>query len=303
MRSAYATSLSLLTDAYFAKNTFLLTKMEMEKSCCNGPLRWSKRKATEPQIQLTGSPSVAQKVFAIPELLEAILLNVSLQDLLVCAPLVSKSWQATIKASRRLQQSLFFEPISWRHIHPAPRGLSKDPDRATYKLADLAEEHEDSISSPRMLTDDIFMNTFISGQIFRGLKKGTKTFLRAMERSDASWRSIFVTQPPVEIPLLGHIIVRAGTIHPLRVFPLIQMLGWNEFCFCDFSSAVAVHCFLCNSERRNMDYREWRNVQEARFTRETECRPQRRRLSFLRDKLHRTRYLAPRTYCGLLNVS
>lgn len=51
----------------------------------------------------------ATKVFAIPELLEMILLQVPPRSLLVSAQRVSKQWSEAIKASAKLQQSLCFK--------------------------------------------------------------------------------------------------------------------------------------------------------------------------------------------------
>ena len=52
----------------------------------------------------------ASKAFAIPELLEAILLHLTTRDLLL-SQRVAKNWKSTISASRLLRQALFLEPI------------------------------------------------------------------------------------------------------------------------------------------------------------------------------------------------
>lgn len=52
----------------------------------------------------------ASTVNLSPELLEAILLNLSMQDILVNANRVNRTWNAAIKASPTLQQYLFFAP-------------------------------------------------------------------------------------------------------------------------------------------------------------------------------------------------
>ena len=52
----------------------------------------------------------ASKAFAIPELLEAILLHLTTRDLLL-SQRVAKTWKPTISASRLLRQALFLEPI------------------------------------------------------------------------------------------------------------------------------------------------------------------------------------------------
>ena len=52
----------------------------------------------------------ASKAFAIPELLEAILLHLTTRDLLL-SQRVAKNWKSTIEASRLLRQALFLDPI------------------------------------------------------------------------------------------------------------------------------------------------------------------------------------------------
>ncbi|RDW86946.1 F-box protein [Aspergillus mulundensis] len=56
--------------------------------------------------------SATETVLCIPELLEHILFHLDMQDLLVSAQRVNKHWHATITTSPKLQQALFFRPIS-----------------------------------------------------------------------------------------------------------------------------------------------------------------------------------------------
>jgi hypothetical protein len=53
-----------------------------------------------------------EQVVSTPELLEAIILNLSIQDALVNAMRVNHTWHSTIKSSPRLQQHLFLAPTS-----------------------------------------------------------------------------------------------------------------------------------------------------------------------------------------------
>lgn len=53
-----------------------------------------------------------EAVFDTPELLESVLLHVDIPTLLLSALRVSKTWHVLIEASVRLQQALFFTPVS-----------------------------------------------------------------------------------------------------------------------------------------------------------------------------------------------
>jgi hypothetical protein len=59
------------------------------------------------------------KVLSTTELLEAILLQLSLKDVLL-SQRVSKEWRDTIVGSTKLQQLLFFRPIGEVAHHPSP---------------------------------------------------------------------------------------------------------------------------------------------------------------------------------------
>ncbi|KAI1190618.1 hypothetical protein F5B17DRAFT_385892 [Nemania serpens] len=52
-----------------------------------------------------------ETVFAIPELLEAILLQLDITSLLVSASRVNKMWNHLIETSPAIQQALFFQPV------------------------------------------------------------------------------------------------------------------------------------------------------------------------------------------------
>ncbi len=53
--------------------------------------------------------SAQSQALALPEVLEAILLELPIRDLLTSAPLVSKSWNEAITSSAAIQQALFFQ--------------------------------------------------------------------------------------------------------------------------------------------------------------------------------------------------
>jgi hypothetical protein len=67
-----------------------------------------------------GPLTATDQVFLVPELLESILLHLPLQDLLVNAQRINHTWNAIIQNSKRLQEVLFFEATSLKHIGKTP---------------------------------------------------------------------------------------------------------------------------------------------------------------------------------------
>jgi hypothetical protein len=63
------------------------------------------------------------QIFLVPEILEAILLELPIQDLLLSAQCVNHSWKTAIDSSIALQQALFFQPL---HTSSSPQ-LSFNP--------------------------------------------------------------------------------------------------------------------------------------------------------------------------------
>ena len=118
-----------------------------------------------------------QRVLAIPELFELILLKLPIRQLLIKMPLVSKHWKATIDTSPRLQQALFFQPIPYE-----PLQLLTIKEKPTVKawMRDLSDPYEYTV----------LMNPFAYINI-----KGRD---EALERLQASWRRMIVSQPPVK---------------------------------------------------------------------------------------------------------
>ncbi|KAF7364623.1 O-methylsterigmatocystin oxidoreductase [Mycena venus] len=110
-----------------------------------------------------------------PELLERTLAHLSMRDLLVTAPLVSKTWQA-ITLTPTLQRALFFQPDPTSttripnpllvEMFPPLFAVVEDPNRWSWPDA------ETIMSMPWAKASDAF------------------------KRPEASWRRMFVVQPP-----------------------------------------------------------------------------------------------------------
>ncbi|TKA72430.1 hypothetical protein B0A55_05406 [Friedmanniomyces simplex] len=70
--------------------------------------------------------SARQQALATEELLENILLLLPISDILIRAPLVSKTWRATVEGLPRLQQALFFMPVKGKPLRLFDTGWAED---------------------------------------------------------------------------------------------------------------------------------------------------------------------------------
>lgn len=128
--------------------------------------------STEPHDR-EPSPSARERALALPELLEAIIIQLPLQDILVNAQRINREWHVIV-ISQVVQQMLFFEPLS-----------SSKP-----------------IYNP--LLEKAFPTWFEAGAVrpyFRGkqfqqLQHAAKLeVIDAFARPEASWRRMLVLQP------------------------------------------------------------------------------------------------------------
>lgn len=95
---------------------------------------------------------VTEAAFAVPELLELILLHVDMVTLLTGALGVNKSWNSLISTSRALQEALFFAPVlegyepeSWEWVPQTNDGLT---DSGTTEAGDSTASESASSSGP-----------------------------------------------------------------------------------------------------------------------------------------------------------
>lgn len=125
----------------------------------------------------------AAAVFGTAELLEAILLELPIKDLLMNAQRVSTTFNTTIQASTRLQQALFFKPL------PGPP-LNLERFNSS-RLREIPSEN---------VYHTVIENPFYDGlSQYKPLLKSRrfKPLLTALQRQEASWRRMLVTQPPI----------------------------------------------------------------------------------------------------------
>ncbi|KAJ7683500.1 hypothetical protein B0H14DRAFT_2488176 [Mycena olivaceomarginata] len=136
--------------------------------------------------------TATDEVISTPELVEQILAHLPMRDLLVVAPLVSKTWRATT-LSPTLQRALFFEA---------------DPTTEPVQNPLLAELF------PPFFAPDVDEGTYS----FRSWPGHTTSFMampwakapEAFNRAGASWRRMLVTQPPAQTMVVTHVSHNRG---------------------------------------------------------------------------------------------
>lgn len=133
--------------------------------------------------------SAALRVFMVPELLEQILLRCTLTDLLINIPRVCTHFKATIENSIKLQRPLFFQPVTDTVLYEmafshAPGYYTKPSDTK------LCEPWPHPVVENPFLLE--LSNDFLI-QFGDDLRKR-----EVIERPEASWRRMLVTQPPLQ---------------------------------------------------------------------------------------------------------
>lgn len=138
------------------------------------------RDEVEPSEQL--HQNAAQKVFAIPELFENILLHLDQGALITKALRTCRHWNDFITHSSALQQHLFFEPRdnqSPRILNPILTGLFPD-----WFPSDKEQDHPIGAS-------------FNERQLGKWLPRLWHGRMEAMSYEHASWRIMLPCQPPL----------------------------------------------------------------------------------------------------------
>ncbi|KAL4966618.1 uncharacterized protein BDV14DRAFT_198741 [Aspergillus stella-maris] len=168
--------------------------------------------------------TATERALCIPEILELILLQLDMTDLLVAAQRVSSYWLTTIRNSPRLQQALFFDPVSSpakpKELYDLPdsmtRGESAIPEpyctRLRVSINPLLEKHFGGVffnltKNREFIRWEHFMQqmTFAREEdwLREIIDESYKARWRAYTRREASWRRMLVTQPPQ--PGLGYV--------------------------------------------------------------------------------------------------
>ncbi|KAK7049189.1 putative MFS transporter [Favolaschia claudopus] len=179
------------------------------------PTRASTRRKKDWEFGCTAAPD-APIVMSTPELLELILIDVPRLDLLLSAPLVCKTWQATTKTPT-IQRLLFFLPdptipASERILNPLleaklPPFFTPDPYGQGGNWCRVAYRHI---------------------RLMPWSKK-----VKAFTCAEASWRRMLTTQPPTQQILVKEVIYESNNNRERRAFlhaqyypPLFATMGF-----------------------------------------------------------------------------
>jgi len=124
-----------------------------------------------------------ERAFSIPEILEAILLNIEPRHLLVNAQRVNRTWHSTIRCSPPLQRVLFFEAC--------PRNEKRESEFNVLLSAAFPPFFE---HNPDVEDDAKWTQESLSKMDWNSCLQKRDAY----SREEASWRRMLVLQPPIK---------------------------------------------------------------------------------------------------------
>ncbi|KAE9382252.1 hypothetical protein N431DRAFT_425683 [Stipitochalara longipes BDJ] len=126
--------------------------------------------------------SAPERAFSIPEVLEAILLNIQPRHLLVDAQRVNRTWHSTVKYSPALQRLLFFEAC--------PKNDNREPEFNLLLIAAFPPffNHNPDVEDDAKWTQESLSRIDWNSSLPKR---------DAYSREEASWRQMLVLQPPI----------------------------------------------------------------------------------------------------------
>ncbi|KAJ8069376.1 hypothetical protein OCU04_003030 [Sclerotinia nivalis] len=138
--------------------------------------------------------SSVQTVFAIPELLELILLQLPFLDL-VRAQMISQSFYDVIDSSNLLQQALFFR-ASPATSFPRPNPLLQPCHNAQFLDLRSTQKQCRYLHNPRgrIMAD---WSKWPAIEYREGFRLNVKPANEAVRRKEATWRRMLIVQPPI----------------------------------------------------------------------------------------------------------
>jgi len=151
--------------------------------------------------------STPERAFSIPEILEAILLNIGPQHLLINAQRVNRAWHSTINCSPHLQRLLFFEAC--------PTNERREPEFNALLSAAFPPffKHNTDVEADAKWTQESLSKIDWNSSFQKR---------DAYSREEASWRRMLVVQPPVkELKILKSwsCITGMGKIRGRKIMP------------------------------------------------------------------------------------
>jgi hypothetical protein len=169
-----------------------------------------------------------EHVFGIPELADAVFLELSFHDVLVNVQRTCRAWFATVQSSTALQQAMFFKPIENGVLQ-----YHKDTDtRWEPTRASVVGAYSWTTSTTSQDGDAPRIYVYENPLISRAAHDLTRP---AAQLPTASWRRMLLTQPPVQkaelhpqsIPIMigDRMQDRPGVIHNPNWPPDIGVSG------------------------------------------------------------------------------
>lgn len=151
----------------------------------------SARMMLKKSVDTTDDNAACCKALSTLELLENVMLQLPCQDLLVSAQRVCKMWQATVSNSITLQRALCFIPAKETNCEPKEIQLPLRP--AGISAADyLASCLEGPQLNPFL--DKVFIEDVPQD---RHLHATHRPIYVQADSESASWKRLYITQPPV----------------------------------------------------------------------------------------------------------
>ncbi|KAF4340236.1 f-box domain protein [Fusarium beomiforme] len=207
-------------------------------------------------------------ILFVPELLELILLRLDMKTLLVSAPRVCRHWAAIIADSPRIQQALFFEPVSSSRAR-RPQGFTLNP-LLVEKFGRCFFDIDRKYTYLRRADSFFRLPWAPEGAINEQGEARSLSVLEKTERlenftmSTSSWRRMLVSQPPP--PTLGYLKSEGFNMwfHNVRT-ALIKPDSSQGLCMGQIYDMV--HSTTCQPENYSTWYRvSWDDVRETHQT-------------------------------------
>lgn len=145
--------------------------------------------------------AAAGKVFGTTELLEQILLDLPYRQLFSLMR-ISRNWQATIAGSPKIRTALFLAPDTWRAERTRFTFPFDVQDRCTQPT--IAKLYEQILVGSTYATHVLKPAAFVIFGREKGFLYPRRNEISGASGEGSSWRSMFLTQPPVKAVSLFH---------------------------------------------------------------------------------------------------
>ncbi|EXA53487.1 hypothetical protein FOQG_07461 [Fusarium oxysporum f. sp. raphani 54005] len=208
------------------------------------------------------------RILAVPELLELILLHLDMKTLLVSASRVCRHWAAIIGESPRIQQALFFQPVSSAGAR-RPQSFTLNP-LLVEKFGRCFFDIDRKYTYLRRADSFLRLPWAPEGAIKAQGEARSLSMLEKTERLEnftmgtSSWRRMLVSQPPP--PTMGYLKSEGFNMWFRNVrTALIKPKSSQGLCMGQLYDMV--HSTTCQPENYSMWYRiSWGDARETHQT-------------------------------------